>query len=229
MVSLKVNFESKESILKSFGEIAEEFSMNIVFKINNSYYRLLDFEFYAYSESFQDPHTYKNDLQLQNGKLYIHASGVDITSGDGTNYCGILLRSIVKLSDACGKESGYMEALIDGPQATATELLSNLHSLITSDKNEIALIEFHEQKQIPVFCPPICKVSTKRVGLSSKPTDKEDYYKNLGLRYIVILQKFPKFKHTIKGIEGILGEKVISEEITVDAARDILGYNKAFT
>jgi len=97
MIFLNVNFENQETILQSFDRIADKISKDINIKINNAYYRLVDFEFYTYSEVFPDPHTYKNDLQLQNGKLYLHSSGVDITFGDGMNHGGILIRSIISV------------------------------------------------------------------------------------------------------------------------------------
>src|SRR5271170_2612217 len=107
MVSLKINFETRETILQSFDEIADEFSKNLLFKINDAYYRLLDFEFYAYSKELPDPHTYPNDLRLQNGKLCSHEWGIDLTFGDLTNRCGMLLRSIVKMNEDLGKDYGY--------------------------------------------------------------------------------------------------------------------------
>ena len=81
----KVNFETKESVLKGIGEIADTLAEKVVLKVNDAYYRLIDFEFYVYTESkgFQDSHTYKSDLQKQRDRLYLHYSGVDITFGDG--------------------------------------------------------------------------------------------------------------------------------------------------
>jgi hypothetical protein len=64
--------------------------------------------------------------------------------------------------------------------------------------------------------------------LTPKPTDKDDYYRNLAVRYITILPKFPKFKQTIKGIESILCEQVTNGKITEEEARYILGYKMNF-
>lgn len=228
MTLLNVNFENKETILSDFERIAEKFSKDINIKINNTYYRITDFEFYAFSQNFPDPQTHKHHLQLENGKFYLHSSGIDITFGDGVNYGGILLRGIVKLYDGTDNKSGFMKKQYDGPQIVATELLSNLYPLDSDEKNEIALIDINGHNQDACFVPAKTIVRTKRVGLTSKPTDKDDFYKNLSIRYITILQAFPKFKQTIKGIESIMGEMVINGQISVEDAREILGYKKNF-
>ena len=228
MKFLNVNFESQNSILASFDNIADKISKDINLKINNAYYRLVDFEFYSFSKALPDPHTYKNDLQLQNGKLYLHASGVDITFGDGTNHGGILLRSVIKLYDGAEQEKGFMKEQYDRPQVVATELFSNLYPLDCQEKNEIALIDINGHNQDACFYPAKTIIKTKRVGLTPKPTDRDDFYRNLPIRYVAILPKFPKFKQTLKGIESILGEQVINGQISVEDAREILGYKKNF-
>lgn len=228
MTFLNVNFETQETTLQSFDRIADKISKDINLKINNAYYRLVDFEFYTFSKAFPDPHTYKHNLQLQNGKLYLHSSGVDITFGDGVNYGGILLRGVIKLYDGAEKENGFMKQQYDGPQMVATELFSNLQLLDSLEKNEISLIDIDGHNQDACFFPAKTVIKTKRIGLTPKPTDKDDFYRNLAIRYITILPKFPKFKQTIKGIESILGEQVISGQISVEDARETLGYNKNF-
>jgi len=90
---LNVNYESHDSILSSYDQIAEKFAKDVIIEINEARYRLIDFEFYSYAENFEDPHTYKNPLQLIPYKFYLHGSGIDITFDDGKNHGGILLRS----------------------------------------------------------------------------------------------------------------------------------------
>ena len=99
MKLLKVNFENKQTILSDFELIAEKFKSGICIKINTSYYRIIDFEFYAFSENFPDAQTHKSHQQLENGKIYLHSSGIDITFGDGNNYGGILIRGVVLVND----------------------------------------------------------------------------------------------------------------------------------
>jgi hypothetical protein len=121
-----------------------------------------------------------------------------------------------------------MKRQIDGPQIVATELFSNLNSLFGSEKNEILIIDINGHNQDACFYPAKIVVKTKRVGLTPKSNDTEDYYRNLTLRYITILPKFPNFKQILKGIEGILGEHVLNEKMTIEEAQEILGYQKKF-
>ncbi len=72
---LDVNFENEDSILNSFDQVANKISHDIIFQVNKSHYRILDFEFYCYSDKFKDPHTYKNDFQLEKAKIYLHGFG----------------------------------------------------------------------------------------------------------------------------------------------------------
>ena len=229
MITLEVNYETQESILLSFDKIADRISKDINLKINNAIYRILDFEFYTYSDKLPDPHTYKNRLQLENCKFYLHASGIDITFGDKINYGGILLRGIVKLYDGSDENSGFMKQQFIGPQIVATELFSNLNPLNSVEKNEIVIIDTKEDKNFLPFCLSKAVMKTKRIGLTSKENDKTDFYKNLRLRYIIVLPNFPKFKQIIKGIEGLLTEKINSKEMSLTEAKEILGYNIKIT
>jgi hypothetical protein len=156
--------------------------------------------------------------------LYLHGSGVDITFGDGINHGGILLRSVVKLYDGSDKSTGFMKNQIDGPQKVATELFANLNSLNGIGTNEVRLIDLEGHNQDNQFFPGDYVLKTNRVGLTAKKTDLTNYYLNLHLRYIIILPKFPKFKQSIKGIEGIIRSKVVGGELDAEKAKTILGY-----
>lgn len=228
MKLLQVNFESKETILNDFDRIADKFCKDVNIKINKNYYRLTDFEFYAFSDKFPDPQTHKNKLQQENGQFYLHSSGIDITFGDGTNYGGILIRGIIKLYDGSDSESGFSKEQFDGPQIVATELFSNLNNLEDNQTNEISLIDIQGRNQDASFYPGIFYIKTKRVGLAPKADDKEDYYMNLPLRYIVVLKRTKKFKQKIKGIENILVDEVKNSRLTIEEANEILGYKKTF-
>ena len=116
MSFLKVNFESRESILNDIERISNKFSNDINIKINNTFYRIVDFEFYIFSDNFPDPQTHKKKQQLENGKFYLHSSGIDITFGDGLNYGGILIRGVVKMFDGANQEDGFSKEQFDGPQ-----------------------------------------------------------------------------------------------------------------
>ena len=220
---LNVNFENKETILSDFERIAEKFKNGICIKVNTSYYRIIDFEFYAFSENFPDPQTHKNQQQLENGKIYLHSSGIDITFGDGNNHGGILIRGVVLVND---EGNDFTIKQFDGPQIVATELFSKLHCLLENKPNEISLVEIEERKK-EISYLPYC-IKTKRVGLTPKELDKEDYYLNLPLRYIIVLENYPNFKQKIKGIENLLVEEIKNKRITEDIAQEILGYKKTF-
>jgi hypothetical protein len=221
MIPFKVNFETQDTILQSFKSIADKISKSILLKINDTFYRIVDFEFYVCSENFKDINTHGDKLQLENGKLYVHASGVDITIGDGVNHGGILLRSIIKLDVNSGKECGFMVQQFYGPQIVATEFFSNINSLYDFKANEIAIIDVDEYAQTLHLCPPLKIFKTKRVGLNT-----ENDYSNLPMRFIIVLPKFPNFKQKIKGIEDLLEEQIKNEIISAAEANEILGYKK---
>jgi len=229
MILPRVNFDTEELVLQSFDAIANQFANNICLQINDAQYRIVDFEFYVYSDAFPDPHTHQNSLQLEAGRLYVHNSGVDITLGGGTNYAGILLRSIIKLYDGVGKESGFMEKQIEGPQAVSTELFSNIYSLEDNRANEIALRDLNDSDLGANLDPALRVLKTKRIGLTPKAEDKVSYYLNLPIRYITILPKYPNFKQSLKGIENIIGEYVKSGQIKdEEEIIKILGYKRNF-
>lgn len=226
---LRVNFENEGTILYSFDQIADKISRDILFQINESYYRIVDFEFYCYSDVFRDPHTYKSDLQLEFGKIYLHASGLDITFGDGKNHGGILIRGIIKLYNGSGFEEGHMKKQYDGPQNVATELFSALYAVVDPSKpNDIVLKDIDGYHFDSMFHKPMALLKTKRVGLTKKKYDPDDKFMNLPLRYVVVVKRFPKFKQLLKGLENILEEHVKSSKITISEAQEILGYKRNF-
>ena len=225
---LKVDYQNDQTILQSLDTIANKFGNDIQIRINNAYYRVVDFEFYLYAEKFPDPHTYKHPLQLQPGKFYLHESGVDITVGDEKNHGGILLRSVIKLYEGATPEHGFMKQQFDGPQVVATELFSNLNPLTAAEPNIISLVDIEGHNMDSSFYPAKRIIKTKRVGLTPKPADESDFFKDVQLRYISILPRFTAFKQNIKGIEALMDEQVSLGRLTKEEAIEILGYNKSF-
>ncbi|TAE16119.1 MAG: hypothetical protein EAZ47_11525 [Bacteroidetes bacterium] len=224
----KVNFENRDTVLFSFERIAEKFAHTVYLKVNNASYRLVDFEFYAFGNALPDPHTYKHEQQLAFGKLYAHGSGIDITFGDGTNYCGMLVRSVVKLYEGTGPESGFMKQQIEGPQNVATELLGNLYALTDGKPNDVTFVDIQGRNQDASFYPAKHVLSGKRIGLTPKPTDPEDVFMNMRLRFVPVLPKFQEFKQSIRGVESLLTDLVKSGKLETGVAHDILGYQKVF-
>lgn len=228
MSFLDVNLEStEEEILREFDRIADQFRKKIALKINQSYYRLVDFEFYAHSNSFQDPYTHKHELQLENSKFYLHGSGVDITFGDTKNFGGILIRGIIKLHDGADANSGFLKKQFDGPLLVATEIFSNLNGLSSNKLNEMAFIDIQQNDAIH-FHPDEHWIKTKRIGLSTKAEDEDNKFRDSELRHIIVLKKAPDFKQKIKGIENLLEVEVCDKGFDEQKAIEILGYNKKF-
>ncbi|EOR96409.1 hypothetical protein ADIARSV_0409 [Arcticibacter svalbardensis MN12-7] len=221
---LKVNYESQKTILASFDTIADKFSKDIQLKVNDEYYRIVDFEFYTYSEKLPDPHTYKNDLQLQSNKLYLHGSGIDITFGDGKNYGGILIRSVVKLYGGSDPKSGFMKKQYDGPQKVATELFSNFNLLNGKGVNTIQFLDIEGHNQDCSFVPGMSMLKTSRFGLTPKANDPLGFYLNLKLRYVILLKAFPNFSQTIKDKETVVKRMLKNGELDIEQANLILGY-----
>jgi hypothetical protein len=87
---LVVNNYSRSEIEESFSRIAKWLFANVQLQVNEHIYRMLDIEFYYFSEEhFKDIYAHKDKMQLCYGKWYFHGSGIDITIGDGKNYGGI--------------------------------------------------------------------------------------------------------------------------------------------
>jgi hypothetical protein len=117
-----------------------------------------------------------------------------------------------------------MKEYFEGPLVVATELFSNLKALSSLEQNEIVLTDLDRNKK-PFSHSMTKTIKTKRVGLSAKLGDVDNYYKNLPIRYIIIVPQFSKSQKAIKGIEGLLGEQVIDGKMTINEARKLLGYN----
>ena len=222
---LDINYENKETILQSFDRIADKISKDIMLVINRAHYRIVDFEFYFFSETkFKDPYTHKNKIQLESGKLYFHPSGIDITFGNGTYYGGILLRSVVKLFDGSDNKTGFMKYQTVGPRKVVTELFSNLNPL-NIPNNSIEVIDIQGHNQDSCFYPANRILKTKRVNLKNKGEGESSYFENLEIRYITFV---PYFKIKVQGIEKIVAEKVDSGKMSKEEAFEILNYNRVY-
>jgi 3-methyladenine DNA glycosylase Mpg len=224
---LKLNFENKDTLLDSIEILAKKIANDVQLKVNNTYYRIVDFEFYAFSQDFQDPYTHNSEqsinLHKERGKIYVHRSGMDITCGDGVNRCGILLRSIIKLGKNENEELGLMIKQYQGPRIVTTEFFSNLNPILDNGSNAISIIDLNGRNQDSPHPRSKHIIKTNRVGLPKKTIAEDGIdYLNLPLRYVVIL---PKFNHNKTGFEAILKENIASKRITKEEANEIIGYN----
>ena len=230
MVLHMIDFESEENILRDLDTLAEQLINNFYLKVNTDYYRLVDFEFYIFtaSEIFQDPYTYKHRLQLENGKLYLHGSGIDITAGDGINHCGILLRGVIKVYSDGDNGIEEFPLFTSGPQKVANTLFSCLH-VLTSDKLNAIQLVTADQAKIPIENLKAIIVTTSRIGLIEKASDLQHKYLKLPLRYVGLLPTNHMGQLKIPGIENLLGEAVKEGRILQKNVRSYLGYNRNYS
>ena len=223
MEKLKIDFTDNNSVNDSIVNLSNLIANDFVLKINDSIYQIVDFEFYVHSKKhFDDPFTHKHIQQLKCGTLYLHPSGVDITCGDGFNYGGILLRSIVKLHSKEENQIGLVKQF-EGPLIVATELFSNLNPL-NGELNEISLIRRSDIFGDIVSMPVQKVLSTSRVGLKRKEGDLKDEYFNLKSRFIAVLTRNSVFKQSIKGFERLLLENTDDKSFTKADADLLAGY-----
>ena len=107
---LQINNSNIETIEQSFHDIAHLLFNDYSINVNGHFYRLLDIEFYYFSEGkFEDPYIHMNELQKESGRWYFHESGVDITFGAEGSYGGILIRGIGRVSKKANRENGFIE------------------------------------------------------------------------------------------------------------------------
>lgn len=164
-INLKITLDSIDS---NFDRIAKELMNNWVLKVNETYYRITEIEFY-YDHILQeiksegiskDPYTHRNEQQKKSGTWYFHGSGLDLTFGNEDYYGGILIRGIYKF-DSNLEEKGKH---ISGPLNSITEILSSFGSC------EMKSIEFGliESAKVPtVELSKIEPIKAPRVGLNS--------------------------------------------------------------
>lgn len=133
---LNIDTASAQAISDDLERIAKQLFNNYLLRVNDSYYRLIDIEFYLHSKGHEDTYTHGHDLQKQTGRWYFHRSGIDITFGNGDHYGGILIRSMAKLPT-----NGYRYAkLIYGPINVKTEISSNFYGVFESGNNIFSLV-----------------------------------------------------------------------------------------
>lgn len=189
MNPVTLNTTNKQTIQTSFDQIAQSLFNDYRLKVNDAYYRLLDIEFYYYSEEHhKDVYTHKHEQQLKSGKWYFHGSGLDLTIGGNGHHGGILIRAIAKLSDNAKAEDYFIEKQIHGPLNVKTEICANLHGAFEEEAN-IFRLESVAGKEIASFVMPDRFHKTRRIGLNSAKDGGDDFH-DAKLRYVI----FPNLK-----------------------------------
>lgn len=142
-------------IEKSFERIAEELMNKYSIKVKDTYYRIVDCEFYFRNEdTHNDIYVHGHDQQKKNGSWYFHGSGMDITIGneEENSLGGILIRGIAKLSDTKNANGDYIEVNKKsiGPLNVLTSIFSHFENIFDSNnsfylvnKNEITNANFN--------------------------------------------------------------------------------------
>jgi hypothetical protein len=189
MNQIPIDTSSKQTIQASFDLIAQSLFNDYWLRVNDAYYRLLDIEFYYYSESeHKDVYTHQHPQQLSSGKWYFHGSGMDLTIGNKEHHGGILIRAIAKLNNNRSADEYFIEKQIHGPLNVKTEICTNLHGAFEEEVN-IFRLESIVGKDVPVFVKPDRFYKTKRIGLNSSKDGGDDFH-DAKLRYVI----FPKLK-----------------------------------
>ncbi len=146
-------------------------------------YRLVEVEFYYWSDAHPDPFTHRDPIQFQIGHWYFHRSrgsyrsgsfkGVDLTFGDRASSGGILIRGL-ETPDG---------TLIDGPSlcvdhlldATGAEDVSTLDRTIATrlawdEKNPLLLHQTEENEGRPIYRSARVGLFLKRGGSRTEST-----------------------------------------------------------
>ena len=190
MNELEINYSSAEAIKSSFTRIAERLFKDYQLQVNSSYYRLLDIEFYYHADSvYEGVYAHKHKAQLECGKWYFHASGIDITFGNGKNYGGILIRAIGKISNKADNSKHFIEKEFHGPITVKTEILSHFHGPFESQQNVLQLLDVSYDRHPALMPEPKYIIKTNRVNLSLSKDSDQNFY-GAKLRYVI----FPRFK-----------------------------------
>ncbi|NLR90454.1 MULTISPECIES: hypothetical protein [Flammeovirga] len=159
----------------SFTSIANFLMNDVVLRAGINNYRLVEIEFYYFSDQHQDPYVHKHEAQKTLGRWYIHGAGLDITFGTMDFYGGILIRGVQRRGD---------KQFISGPLNVASEVIHHLGG-VEDQEIHFGLKEYDlPQEQI---------ASSRRVGLNPRKNDGE-LYVNRPYRYISCISSKHPFK-----------------------------------
>lgn len=117
-------------------ELAKFILNNLTIKTGETEYNIREIEFYLYSENHTDECVHKSPNQKLFMSWYIHKTpndtfksgtykGLDLTFGNGTNYYGVLIRSITNINT---------DQLIAGPCCVVNELLEKANTSLSDIK-----------------------------------------------------------------------------------------------
>lgn len=190
MINLEINSFSSETIDQSIDDIAQELFRNFKLQVNESFYRLIDIEFYYYAEGLhEDIYAHQHQAQLESAKWYFHGSGIDITFGNGKHFGGMLIRAIAKVSPEGEKSRYFIEKEIHGPLNVKTEVCRNLNGVFEDAPNVFRLIDISRDRHGALMVEPEYLIKTRRIGLNP---DKEITDKFFSKKHRFVI--FPNLK-----------------------------------
>lgn len=176
-MNFEINCTTTATIDTSIRTIAERILRDAKLQINNSFYRLIDIEFYYYAEGVhEDVYAHQHVAQLDTGQWYFHGSGIDITFGNGKNFGGILIRAIAKISPDALKSEYFIEKEIHGPLNVKTEVCRNLNGVFDDVPNIFRLIDISQDRHGALMIEPRYIVSTRRIGLNPDREPVDEFF-----------------------------------------------------
>jgi hypothetical protein len=190
---------------KWFDEIAKQLMNHYSLCVGNNHYRIVECEiYYNNNKDHIDPFIHRHEKQLQNGTIYFHGFGVDLTFGDSEKiHGGILIRSVRNVE---GKN-----AYTNGPYRFVEELFCALGEIINEEKM-VCIKEFnYPTVEHPIKC--------ERYNLKRNTKDKNNY-RGKPYRYIIEINKENKFENRSKIITQLYKEGKLSAELV----KKILNY-----
>ncbi|MBC9932892.1 DNA-3-methyladenine glycosylase [Chitinophaga qingshengii] len=181
---LHIDDMDAESCMTSFRTIANTLMNKYLLRVRDSYYRIVDCEFYYCSSTHNDPYAHSHEHPGNSyGEWYFHGSGMDITLTTDHSFGGILIRGIAPLSD-----TGHIptrNGAIAGPLKVCTEIFKQFGSILREDPLHFGLADifsvptFGLTRQARLFAVP-------RVGLNNSK-DNEDNYGGRPYRFLSFL------------------------------------------
>jgi hypothetical protein len=96
---------------KWFDEIAKQLMNHYSICVGNNHYRIVECEiYYNNNKDHIDPFIHRHEKQLQNGTIYFHGFGIDLTFGDAEKniHGGILIRSVRNIEGENQYTNGLM-------------------------------------------------------------------------------------------------------------------------
>ena len=196
----------------SFKELAEDFLNQHILVLNESgtssrtEFRLVEIEFYLFSETHPDPYTHRAQEQSTSNRFYFHKfrngtyksgtwKGLDICLGNENSFFGVLIRSIAEI--------GAADRIVEGPCLSVNRILGHFGSNdvrnfvgevlrgkldfdVYDESQPIHLEKSQDLKREAIFSGP-------RIGLS----DKWPEFKSRPYRFCIFRDRIKKNRKSL--------------------------------